>query len=408
MTFIFKLFQNTIISAKNENCNGNSKKIQKSPSDEAVNLDDLMLVQANLLKKLGELGPNEIKYLNGSNENCSLSNSRTQSPLQSPAVVNSPGNLKKSTALDMDVDDLIAQIEMEQPVDQPAASDVSSVGNVPSQDGSMSNKSTSVTDETSDAKSSVSFKPLFPCANFSSILDVSILQKKETENIEIEKGIDADSKIDKSTMNKYEASASISDGVENSAFKRKRRIALDVLPAKRQTKPEDNMFKKDLLFTTKYAQNNEISGERVGLGFSSETDEDSKKEDKHSYPNFKKGDSLIFHKADTINSETSTSVDKEGTSSKNIEICKDLESMKSLIEAKLKFLVQNLSVVPPVQQLFIELHVSNDIDGKSNPMIRSSIFNLYLRHCGELCRLELYKRNIFTNGCSPLTQHWLV
>ncbi|XP_077302643.1 uncharacterized protein LOC143923041 [Arctopsyche grandis] len=352
--------------AKNDvigDSNGKDKEIENSNDGKAAasvetdNLDELIMAQAFLLKKLGELGHGEIKYLNGSAENIPSAGSGTHSPLRSPGAANSPNSVKKSTALDMDVDDLIAQIEMEQPVDQPAvSSDVISTGSINSQDGSMTSMSLP-TQDTSDSKTGVSFKPLFPSANFASTTEKNLNQKVidiDGKNSEKLDSLKVDATVDKSSLNKYDTSVN-NDGVENSAFKRKRRIALDVLPAKRQILPEDYMFKRDLPYNTKYAQNNEISGERVGLGFSTEADSDSKiDESKANYPNFKKGDSIVFQKGDTLNSDTANK-DSNGSKAQNNEDVEAMEETKNLIELKLKFLVKNLPPVPPVQQLSIEL-----------------------------------------------------
>lgn len=317
------------------------------------------MAQAFLLKKLGELGHGEIKYLNGSAENVPSVGSGTDSPLRSPGALNSPNSSKKSTALDMDVDDLIAQIELEQPVDQPTVSlDVLSTESMHSQDGSTTSKSMP-TQDTSESKTGVSFKPLFPSANFANTSEKNSIQKAidaESKNCEKLDSLKVDTSVEKSLLNKYDTFVN-NDGVENSAFKRKRRIALDVLPAKRQILPEDYMFKRDLPYNTKYAQNNEISGERVGLGFSIEADNDSTiDESRTNYPNFKKGDSIVFQKGDTLNSDTANK-DNNGSKAHNIEEFEAMEETKNLIELKLKFLVQNLPPVPPVQQLSIELQV---------------------------------------------------
>lgn len=338
---------------------------------EAENLEELIEAKSKLLKKLGELVPDEIKYLVGSPKSGSQSGSGGQSPVKAPHTPpGSPPPAKNHTALDMDVDDLIAQIEKEQPIDQPTiSSDASETMEYPS------NKSA---DETSEPKPEVlPFKPLFPSVkNIEEIPIISTIQDyvKLDEHIDEEsiaqESINSNENIENKVtpiepvseikvFNKYEPAEG---GIENSAFKRKRRIALDVLPAKKLAPnneevnpagPSGPPLKPDLSYTTKYAQNFETCGERMGLGFQpdlNERDFNAPSTKKNTYSNFKKGN-IMFHKGETmVPPVKEIEVEKEVVKS-------ELEEKKILIEAKLNFLTQSLPPVPPLQQLYIELQV---------------------------------------------------
>lgn len=366
------LFQAEITEEKYVEAANNIKNDDDLETD---NLEELIEAKSKLLKKLGELVPDEIKYLVGSPKSGSQSGSGGRSPVKAPHTPpGSPPPAKNHTALDMDVDDLIAQIEKEQPIDQPTiSSDASETMEYPS------NKSA---DETSQPKPEVlPFKPLFPSVqNIEEVPVISTMQDyvKPDENhihlIEedsvaqelVHSNVNIENKLtpiepvpEMKVFNKYEPTEG---GIENSTFKRKRRIAFDVLPAKRLASnnedansagPSGPPLKQDLSYTTKYAQNFETCGERMGLGFQpdlNERDFNAPSTKKNSYSNFKKGN-IMFHKGETmVPPVKEIEVEKE-------VVMSELEEKKTLIEAKLNFLTQSLPPVPPLQQLYIELQV---------------------------------------------------
>lgn len=354
--------------------------IKNNDDLEADNLEELIEAKSELLKKLGELVPDEIKYLVGSPKTGSQSGSGGQSPAKAPHTPpGSPPPPKNHTALDMDVDDLIAQIEKEQPIDQPTISSDNSASET------MEYPSNKSADETSEPKPDVlPFKPLFPSVQ--NIEEVPVILNmpdyvKSDENHDkkinlideesiahelIDSNLNIENKLtpiepvpEMKVFNKYEPAEG---GIENSAFKRKRRIALDVLPAKKlapnieevnSAGPSGPPLKPDLSYTTKYAQNFETCGERMGLGFQpdlNERDFNVPSTKKNTYSNFKKGN-IMFHRGETIVPPV-----KEIEVEKEV-VMSELEEKKTLIEAKLNFLTQSLPPVPPLQKLYIELQV---------------------------------------------------
>jgi hypothetical protein len=237
----------------------------------------------------------------------------TVSKPASPVMADESNDVKST--IDTNIDDLLEEIEKKElPKVTKSKIDIFSETKGSEDSPRSSPKPDTPNDEV---------KSLFPSSKFIeepvNSLFPSVVQDNSTEKEKKEAP-------EKKTTNVYLLGAD--EAIEN-VSRKKLRISNSVLPGKKSETPS---------YTTKYSQSVDgLSGERTGLGFSKDEEEDSPK-NTVSY-----GNGLVFTKGETLNEEKKD---------------EELEELTELLEMKLKYLNQlqpcNLT---PVQEMLIQMQV---------------------------------------------------
>ncbi|CAG9787585.1 unnamed protein product [Diatraea saccharalis] len=282
--------------------------------DESILLTKLK-DKAKILEKLGGEIPVELQK---------IIQDETKSKSVSPNLIEENKNTKAT--IDTNIDDLLEEIEKKElpkvktktnldtinetlPVSNPNSPKLN--GTPPREVKPLFPSSDNITDEPTIPPS------LFPSA--ANVIENS-LEKQNKESTPA---------TEKKNTNVYLMDAG--EVIENIGRK-KLRISNSVLPVKRSEPPPS--------YTTKYSQSiDSFSGERTGLGFSKEDEEDSSNNDTAvTY-----GNGLVFTKGETLNEEA-----KE----------EDLDDTASLLEEKLKYLTQiQPCTLSPIQEMMIQMQM---------------------------------------------------
>lgn len=127
------------------------------------------------------------------------------------------------------------------------------------------------------------------------------------------------------------------ESVDTKLFKRKKRIAFDVLPtmAEKKTKVNDSNVE-----------------ERRGFGFKNESDSNST--DSKMFINFTRGGVAFVKPEDSVQHDPVQNDDKK----EEKEVDKNLEELKEMVKEKVKFLCEGKNEVSAVQTMWIQLQVS--------------------------------------------------
>ncbi|XP_072932954.1 uncharacterized protein [Epargyreus clarus] len=267
--------------------------------------------KAKLLEKLGGELPTELQKIIEEDDN-----SRSTSPKSQESRIQH----------NLDIDDLLEEIEKKE---------LPKIKSKKSEKDSKSQRSNSSSVANSPLYSGEitppleEIKPLFPSSK--TITEDSTALFPSAVNIEDKVGSPAPMEVDTKDKKVTNVYLNNTEGIENTNRK-KLRISNSVLPERKTGQKFDATA-----YTTKYAQYMEgFSGERVGLGFTKDENDETSPKNTISY-----GNGLTFTKGEILNE------DKKD---------EDLDDLADLVEAKLKYLNQlQPCILTPVQEMLIQL-----------------------------------------------------
>ncbi|KAL4709647.1 hypothetical protein ACJJTC_007378 [Scirpophaga incertulas] len=312
-----------------------------SVSENEDSQDERMLLsklkdKAKLLEKLGGEIPEELQEIIRS-ENISI-------PF-SPKIIEESCKETQST-IDTNIDDLLEQIEKKELPKIKSKNKTDLLNDNSNESNSHNNSSKPLNiNPTADSLVSSAAAPLFPSSvnmteepvisnplfPSASNINESVCKVNATVcNVNDKNDTSAVSeKIEKKCTNMYLMDSDVP--IEN-VTRKKLRISNSVLPVKKIEIPS---------YTTKYSQAFEgFSGERTGLGFCKENDDESPK-NTISY-----GNGLTFTKGETLNEDKSDDT---------------LKDLTDLLEAKLKYLNQlQPCSVTPMQEMVIQMQTLSE------------------------------------------------
>lgn len=295
------------------------KSFQSKPDNEDSQDESLLLTKlkskAKILENLGGEIPVELQKIIQDE-----TNSKPNSPIVSD-------DKDSKSADNMNIDDLLQEIEKKELPKVVKRNKIDMFSEeVKSNEGSSHNSPKSNGNATPPQEE---IKPLFPSSkNISDVPISNMFSSAVIQGNEVEKE-DKVSPIvsEKKGVNLYLANAS---EISDRASRKKLRISNSVLPVKKPELPS---------YTTKYAQSIDgLNGERTGLGFSKEDEEETTPKNTISY-----GNGLMFTKGEVLNE------DKKD---------EDLDDLTDLLEAKLKYLNQlQPGTITAVQEMMIQMQV---------------------------------------------------